>query len=410
MSTSPRVIFVNRFYWPDEPATAQLLTDLAESLAASGLRVAIITSQPIRHKGLRHELRHGVEIIRVGGLRIGRRHALLKALDFLSFSFGALRKLSALLRPDDTLVVMTDPPLLGLPATRLARYRGASVVHWVQDIYPEIAMAVSNASFAKIFRASRDRAWRRADACVALGTDMAGFIQSRGVDPAHITISPNWAPAGLGPLPAEATATLRKTWGLEGKFVVMYAGNLGRVHDLEPLLDLATALAHEPAIVFVLVGDGAQKSRLQSAATERGLTNLRFQPAQPRERLGETLALGDLHLVTLRENCAQLVFPSKLYGIAAMGRPVLFIGPKLGELARTIAHHAFGHTCSRDEIASAAAVIQQLQTSPDVRVCLSRSALAFATENGDPAKAAATWLTLLNSLKSLASPNREPQI
>ena len=408
MTSRPRVIFVNRFYWPDEPATAQLLTDLAEGLAAAGYSVAVITSRPANNSLATSETRHGVEIIRVSGPRLGRRNAVLKALDFLSFAVGALGQISKRLQPHDILVVMTDPPLLGIPATRLARRRGARVIHWTQDVYPEIVTAVGGTRLAQVFRSARDHAWRNADACVTLGSDMATFAQARGVAQTRITRCPNWAPSGLTPLPRSAAADLRTRWGLNSKFVVLYSGNLGRVHDLSPVLPVAESLRAAPDIVFLFVGDGAQKTYLQSAARQRGLTNIQFQPAQPREHLGKTLALADLHLITLREGCEQLVFPSKLYGIAAVGRPVLFIGPKDCELAHIVTQHAFGLAFSRNDIAGATAAIQNLHQSPEECTTMDIAAAKYYASRSGLEKAITTWASLLNGLMPLADKGRTP--
>lgn len=402
MNAQRTVFFVNRFYWPDEPATAQLLTDLAESLAASGHTVNIITSQPANPPLPTYEARNGVLIHRVPALRFKRKNVLLKALAFISFTRGALRTIDTMLKPGDVLVVMTDPPLLGLLAAALVRKRGARLVHWIQDIYPEIAEAVGGAWFANIFRAKRDRAWQQADVCVVPGEDMAQLVRSHGANPATLLVSPNWAPAGLEALPANAADALRRDWGLSGKFIVMYSGNLGRVHDLHPILAMAETLRGETDIVFLFVGDGAQRIQLQTTAERRGLRNVLFKPAQPRHRLGVTLALANLHLVTLRTGCEQLVFPSKLYGIIAVGRPVLYLGPKNCELARTIEIKGFGRSFARGETKAATQTILHLRHAPADCARMSKSALAFSQETGGFQAAASTWDRLLNGLKALA--------
>jgi glycosyltransferase involved in cell wall biosynthesis len=231
---------------------------------------------------------------------------------------------------------------------------------------------------------------------------MAAFVRSRGVAPGQIVVSHNWSPAGLVPLPHTAANDLRTSWGLAGKFVVMYSGNLGRVHDLDPVLSIAGELRTERDILFLFVGDGAQKSRLQSAAKACGLTNIMFQPARPRYDLGKALALADLHLVTLREGCERFVFPSKLYGIAAVGRPVLFIGPRNCELARTVKTQGFGLAFNRTEITSATAVIRELRNLPNRCTAMGKAAEAFYARSGGLALSVAIWDALLSSVKPLA--------
>ncbi|HXC02410.1 MAG TPA: glycosyltransferase family 4 protein [Opitutaceae bacterium] len=392
------LIFINRFYWPDEPATAQLLTDLAEGLAATGEAVTVITSHNGRADLPGDELRRGVHILRVRSTRWGGKNLAGRALDFMAFSLGALIRLARIARPGDTVVVMTDPPLLAIFATPLARWRGAHIVHWVQDIYPELATALTGAKWLRILRPLRDRAWRRAATCVVPGDDMAACLAGRGVE--KITIIPNWAPAGLAPVPPGAADALRDAWGLRGKFIAAYSGNLGRVHDLMPLLDTAAALQAETDIVLVFIGDGAQRDALESTAQKRGLHNVRFFPAQPRTQLAETLALGDVHFVTLRPGCEPLVFPSKLHGIAAVGRPMLFVGPRDCALARLVTGRGMGAVFAREETALLAETIRSLPGDPARQRAWGEAAGRFHREIGGVERAVADWRKVLHTSSS----------
>jgi len=391
------LIFLNRFYWPDEPATAQLLADLAEALAAAGGQVVVITSHNRRPGIPREEVRRGVTIYRIRGTRIGAKSLAGRAVDFATFALGALARLARTAGPADTVVAMTDPPLLAIAAAALARGRGARVVHWVQDVYPEVAVALTGRTWPELFRPLRDRAWRRADACVAPGEDMAGLIAGRGVK--KVVIIPNWAPAGLAPA---AAGILRETWGLQGKFVAIYSGNLGRVHDLMPLLDAAAALRDAPDIAVVFVGEGAQRPALEAAARKRGLGHVHFFPPQPRERLAETLSLGDVHFVTLRPGCEPCVFPSKLYGIAAVGRPVLFVGSRDCALARLVEGRQLGLAFSREEMPRLAAEIRALRDDPGRRRALGEAAAKFHREAGGIERAVAAWQKILQAGSGLS--------
>jgi colanic acid biosynthesis glycosyl transferase WcaI len=342
-----RIIFVNRFYWPDTPATGQLLTDLAIALAEREL-VTVIASGDRKHAA--RETNRGVEIIRVR--RSDRGNTILtKAAAFLGFSVGALWHTVRRARRGDTIVVMTDPPLLGVLVWLIARYRHTRLVHWVQDIYPDVAIAVTGQQWLRCFSPFRNAAWRGADACVTVSSEMSEVILEACVDPSRIQVIPNWAPAGLRFTPSSdpAVAALKRKWQLDNKFAILYSGNLGRVHDLKPILVAAQRLCSEPKIVFVFIGGGAQRDALAAEAHRRAVSNVIFLPAQPREHLATTLAAGDIHLVTLRPGCERFVFPSKLYGIAAVGRPVLFVGPPDCELAAIVRSNKLGRVVDRDD-------------------------------------------------------------
>ncbi|MGC4071619.1 MAG: glycosyltransferase family 4 protein [Nibricoccus sp.] len=395
MSTPPsRVIFVNRFYWPDQPATAQLLTDLAESLAATGLAVTVITSHPGGSTIPATETHRGVEIIRVGSERLGQKNLLKRTADFVRFLINARRAVARHAHAGDTLVAMTDPPLLGAALSGTAKRKRLRFIHWIQDVFPEVAITLGH-KFTAVARPLRDRAWRTADLCVTLGTDMASLVRERGVPGEKIAICPNWAPEGLAHQPLSAADDLRKAWGLTGKFVVAYSGNLGRVHDFSAIIPLATALRDTPAIAFVFIGDGAQRQSLENAARAAGLTNLHFHPAQLRDRLAETLALGNVHLVTLKAGCERLVFPSKLYGIAAVGRPVFFVGPHPCEFSRIVDAHQFGLSFRPEEVSQLAAALRGLVNDPDALIKYGDAAVAFCSQGGRLHHATTRWHQLL---------------
>lgn len=394
-----RVLFVNRFYWPDEPATGQLLTDLAEELVKQGHEVLILTSGSDDTPS--DEVHNGVLIRRVASRR-DERGALRKLLAWVSFGLGACWELSRLVHKGDQLVIMTDPPLLPLLAGPIARWRGAAAFHWVQDIYPELPERLNGWRGFELVRRLRNREWRRAAGIVVLGSDMANFALAQGVAPNHIHVIPNWAPAGLKPSTAAAIARKRQEWGLDGKFVLAYSGNLGRVHALEPLLDVAAALVSDPAFVLLIIGRGAQLARFEAAVHERRLPNVVFQPPQPRDKLALTLGVGDVHFVTLRDGCEDLVFPSKFYGIAAVGRPMLFIGPAQSELARLIANHNLGGAFTAGDIPAMVTLLRTWRNHATLPQSIGQQALAYHQNHPGLPAAAISWKLLL------ASPYSDP--
>ena len=396
----PRVIFVNRFYWPDEQATAQLLVDLAESLAARGVAVMVIASHVGTASMPDRETRNGVEIVRVRSTRWGQRCMAAKAADYLTFALAARSALRAWVRPGDWLVAMTDPPALAPIAASVARRANARLVHWLQDIHPEISLALSNSQLLAALSGPwmhwRDAAWRRAHACVAISRDMAGLVGERGISAEHIRVIPNWAPGGkaLAPVPPDQNE-LRHVWGVADRFVVAYSGNLGRVHVLEPVLAAAKLMREERDTVFLFIGDGPRRTALEAVARALKLGNVRFLPPQPRSRLSESLSVGDVHLVTLRSGCERCVYPSKLYGILAVARPVVFVGSPQCALAQSVRRHGAGLVVSPDDPAALAAALRELRTDPGRRMAMAQAAARWARETGGLAAALPAWEKLL---------------
>jgi glycosyltransferase involved in cell wall biosynthesis len=330
---SPRIILVNRVYWPSTEATAQLLTDLATGLAARGWAVHVLTA------GQPSTAHQGVTIHRTG---TPEQHTGLvsRARGYRGFLKAVRAQLPALVRPGDVVVALTDPPLLGTVVVEALDGRDVAVVQWIQDIYPEIASVHFGPIAALLlsgWRRRRNRAWSKSAACVTLGDDMAREVTAMGVPAERLAILPNWAPRELDAAAAPAdVAACRERWQAGGRFVVAYSGNLGRVHEFATILDAAERLRVDKDIVFRCIGRGPQWARVADAVTRRELTNVTLQPPVPRAELGAMLAAADAHLVTLQPAYGRLVYPSKLAGVLAAGRPALFVGPADGDIARLL--------------------------------------------------------------------------
>lgn len=151
---------------------------------------------------------------------------------------------------------------------------------------------------------------------------------------------------------------MRAAWGYTSDdLVVGYSGNLGRGHDYQVVLDAAAALAAHPRIRFLMVGGGAAMVACREQVARLGLSNVQFQPYQPFERLAETLSVPDIHWVTLKPDLEGLLLPSKIYGIAAVARPFIFIGAPDGEQAVLVRQWDAGFAVTPDDSAGLVALL-----------------------------------------------------
>jgi glycosyltransferase involved in cell wall biosynthesis len=409
-----RVVFLNRYFHPDHSPTSVLLSDLAFALSQRGIKVTVITSR-LRYEGgdrllPHHEIIQGVDVHRVWTSRRGRSGLLGRSLDYGSFYLAAAWRLWRLTHPNDIIVAKTDPPLLSVMAALIARLRGTRLVNWLQDIFPEVAEALKvggglgSAAF-RLIRPLRNWSLHSAHANVVVGAKMAEHLKVEGIAREKIRIIPNWSDGTLIVPSAAAQNELRRSWALNDRFVVGYAGNLGRAHDIATIIDAMTLL-HEQAINsfeddvarrinFVFVGGGAQLARLEREALQRRLTNVQFHPYQPRERLAETLGVADVHLVSLNPKLEGLIVPSKFYGIAAAGRPTLFIGAADGEIARLIDETGCGFTVAPGDGKALVDRILQLAGDPELCASLGSRARAAFDERWDKRFAVEQWEEVL---------------
>lgn len=371
VTRAPRVIFFNRFYWPDVAATGQMLADLAEDLAAAGWQVRVITSQA-RYAGdgpplAPHEAHRGVSIRRVRSTRWGQGSLAGRIIDYLTYLGGAF--VAAMGGdPPDLVVGMTDPPVLATLAVITARLRGAKAVYWVQDVYPEIAHALGvlpNHNLAYRLAAAIARwAQRRADAVIVQGPMMAEVLVAAGARPDRTRVLANWADAhAVKPL-APADNPFVREHDLDGQFVVLYSGNAGRGHTFDALLGAMELLRDEAGITFLFIGGGPQFPWLRDEAARRGLTRTRFMGYVPRERLSESLSAASVSIVTEHPTVAGLLLPSKTFGILASARPLLFIGDPRSDVAAVVRDAGAGRIVSPDDPAALVAAIRALRADP----------------------------------------------
>jgi glycosyltransferase involved in cell wall biosynthesis len=407
------VVFVNRYFHPDESATSRIVSDLARRLSRAGENVSVVTSRQLYHDAganlVPEDTIDGVAIHRVSGAKRGRGSLSGRALDYLSFHLAAGWRLFRLLRRGDVVVAKTDPPLLSVTVAIAARLRGARLVNWLQDLFPEVAnelgMAMRPRWVARFLQWRRDASLRQATCNVAIGARMAERIERAGVGRAAIRVIPNWANvADMLPLP-RASNSVRAELGLTpAHFVIGYSGNLGRAHDYGTLLDAARRLSDRPEIVFVMTGAGAKFDDMRREVAALALTNVLFQPFQPPERLADSMAAADVHVVSLLPQLEGLIVPSKFYGILAAARPAIFIGDPDGELARDIRTFDCGASVAVGDGAALTEHIVALRAQPERLAQLGANALHAAEERFSSEQAVGAWQALLAAVRIEAAP------
>lgn len=374
------LIFLNRYFYPDHSATSQMLSDLAFDLSERGHNVRVIASRqrydapgellPAR------ETIGGVAVCRVWTSRFGRGKIIGRALDYATFYVSAALTLWRLARSGDIIVAKTDPPMLSVVVAPVARWRRARLVNWLQDVFPEVAETVGldrhqlSSFIYDALRVPRNWSLRSAAMNVALGDRMSERLSALGVTSDRVSIIQNWADGVVIEPVAPADNPLRREWGLDGKFVVGYSGNLGRAHGYHTLLDAITRLegttCGSSEIVWLFIGSGALHGAFVSELRARGAKSVIFKPYQPRDLLAQSLSAADVHLVHLKPELEGLIVPSKFYGITAAGRPTIFVGDPDGEIARIIRRHDLGFAVNQGDGKDLAARVLALARDPDL--------------------------------------------
>jgi len=362
-----RVLILNQFFYPDHSATSQLMTDLAESLVEQGVEVTALSSRSLYQGGrplpAREEFR-GVHIERAWATSFGKGSLAGRLSDYLSFFIGATWRLARTSRPDIVLA-LTTPPLIGLVAIVVGRLRGTRTVALVQDVYPDVAVALGTLSKGNPATRLLDYlsrfSLRRADRIIVLGDCMREQIIKKIGEPnsSRVDVIRNWADANqFDNADEEEVNPFVAEHRLENRFVVLFSGNLGRVNEFRTVLEAARSLRERREILFLFIGEGAQKSEIEDFVARHHLENVRLLPYQPRTQLRYSLRAGHALLVTLREGLAGLSVPSKAYAILAAGRALLYVGDGESDVARMVQEHGCGAVVAAGESERLAQVIE----------------------------------------------------
>lgn len=376
-----KVAIVSVNYHPELTGISVYTTGLAESLVEQGDTVDVYTGFPY-YPGWRKSAAHRWLWYlgeRIAGVRVRRHYlyvptrpsALRRIVHELSFVFSAT--VGYLLGPRADVTVIVSPSLfLGIPVAILAKLKRSPTLFHVQDLQPDAAVDLGMLRpgwVTDFFYWIERLTYKLCTRVSTISEAMRKRVVRKGVPADKVTLLRNWANDDqVDVLPGDTG--LRAEWGLEGKFVVLYSGNMGVKQGLSMLLDCADVLRAEKDVVFVIVGDGGEKEALVREGDARRLDNVHFHPLQAMDRLGELLATADVSVIPQKPGVADIVMPSKLANILASGRPVVAAAVPETELAHILRDADCGRVVPQGNAALMAEAVLELRDDPALRARL----------------------------------------
>lgn len=398
-------------YAPDVAPTGEVMTSIATALAERGHELHIVTALPW-YREHRVEPGWGGRLWRTERTawgRITRLHPFptdktnipARAVAFAGFTgLATIAGLVARGRPD-AVMVMSPPLPLGVAGWLAALSRRAPFVFNIQDVFPDVAVELGAITNPRVIQAASllERfLYRRAAAVTVLSEDLRDNVATKlgRHRPERVHVIPNFVDTERI-RPAAKENSYRDEYGLRGRTVVMYAGNVGMSQSLDLVVDAARRHRDRDDLVFVVNGGGSALEGLRRSAT--GLENLRFVEMQPRDRLPEVLAAADLHLVPLRTGLARSSVPSKLYSILAAGRPVLASVDAGTEVASTLERAGAGVSVPPEDPDAFSEALDALLADPARLERLGASGRAFVEGWVSPAAVGAAYEELFASLR-----------
>jgi glycosyltransferase involved in cell wall biosynthesis len=383
-----KILYVSQYFPPEMGAPAARAPELAQHWTQAGHQVSVLTGFPNHPTGVvppewRARLRRLVYRENVGRVNVFRtwlwplpnRKAHERMRNYVSFLFSAALRGLTLPRPD--VIIATSPQLLvGLAGWWIAFARQIHFVFEVRDLWPESLAAVGvggeDSLLYHALGAVAKFLYQRADLIVVVAPAFKSHLIEHWRVPADkIAVVENGVETDLFVAqPESIDQAVRQQLRAEGKFLVCYVGTMGNAHGLETLLDAASQLQHQsPDVLFLLVGEGAEKARIKALAQTRGLTNLNFLDQQPRERIPAFISASDACLVLLKKtDVFKTVIPTKMLEFMACARPVI-LGVD-GQARKIMEEAGAGLVIEPENAGALVGAIQELAANPELRIML----------------------------------------
>ena len=385
------ILIITPFYAPDFGPSAPLFTQLSSVLAQRGHRVTVIAAVPhypsgkvlpeYKGKWIRNSVENGVKVIRVAVPSLDRSNFKNRLLQFICYQIGAT--CASLFQRYDVALVTNPAIETWLPFAWQVLFRRKPVLFSVFDVYPNVGIKLGIFKNKLIIVAvtSLERFCLKRSASIQVISDsFRPGVRALGVPDSKIDLVYLWVDTDqLKPITYQNSFASEQN--LNGKYVVLYAGNIGLSQGLEHVLTAAELLADQNDVQFVFVGDGAGRELLQTQAKQRQLSNVQFVPFQPRERLPEVLASADAMLVILRRGISTDSLPSKTFSALASGRPIIASVDEESETWKLIKRAEAGLCCPPEDPARLAETILSLKQDKNLGTLLGRNGRLYAEKN-----------------------------
>lgn len=351
MNESNKLWVLSEVYYPEEAATAYIMTEIVDSIA--DLRSVNVICGPVSYekqsnKAAPKVFKPGIHVYRSNFINLDKNIIVFRAIKMLYLSFSMALRLLVKSKKGDEVFVVTNPAFLLLLTGYIVKFKKLKLYILVHDVFPENVLAAGmfkgRSRLIRFLKGLFDKAYAKADVLIVLGRDMEQVIKEkirRFSNVNKIEIIENWADI-VNVVPGDKKDNLILNEAqLTGKIVFQYAGNLGRVQGLQELFSVIKE-AKNPKLDFLIMGEGAIKKELEKYVEDHQINNIKFLPSLPRSNQNEFLNACDVSIVSLTDNMFGLGVPSKSYNIMAAGKAILFIGDKQSEIALTIAEHDNG--------------------------------------------------------------------
>jgi len=336
-----------------------------------------------RNRIYQRETKDGISIVRIWTFVTANEGFLKRTLNYISYMCSAI--IGSLLVPKADIVLSTSPQFFnGLAGYVVSKVKRIPWVLEIRDLWPESIVAVGairNPSVIKLLEWVERFAYQKADRIVPVTDSFKTYMLNKGIEGEKIIVVKNGVDLAQY-APIEGASALAEELGITGKFVVSYFGTHGMAHHLETIFHAARRLSNSKNIVFLMVGDGAERQALVRMRDKMGLDNVMMLDQQPKHRMREFWALSDISLVLLKKSdLFKTVIPSKIFESLAMAKPII-LGVE-GESADLLREAKAGMCIEPEQADELAARILELSRNPERCQQLGRNGRRYVIEHFD---------------------------
>lgn len=350
-----KIRFITELYYPETVSTSFILTQIAEGLVNDfDVSVICTTSSYDESNNIDtlNEVRNGVKIHRIRVLKLNKNQLFQRFLKQVIISLKLFYHLLSKVKDDEIIFIVTNPPILIPLVVMYKLIRKNKIILLVHDVFPDNMVAASLMRVKSLLYRFACKVYQfclhKSDIVVVIGRDMKELIDKK-IGHSKSIVIPNWSEhKKVYPLPREKNPILEQ-YSISGKFVILFAGNLGRLQAIDVVLKVAEQI-DDNDIHFLFIGGGAMEKVISDFIDKNHKKNVTLLPSFQRKHQNEFINAGDIGLISLNAGMYGLGVPSKTYNILAVGKPIFYIGDENSEVDLIIKEHNVGWSSSTNNI------------------------------------------------------------
>ncbi len=390
------ILIVADIYPPEISSAAHLMKELAEGLKKRGHNVWVITTYPKYYlpkelEGQKFELfseEAGIKVIRVKTSPLKKVNFIIRGVSQLILPFLFFLKIKKYIHEKLDVVIVYSPPLpLALVGGMIKRYYGAKFILNIQDIFPQNAIDLGVLKGRKhkpavwLFEWIEKKVYKKADKITFHSEGGRRFlVEKKGVPEEKIITLHNWI--DLKPFKnLTQNISFRKKYGLEGKFIILFGGIIGPAQGMEFMVEVARKFADLKDLVFLLVGDGSEKPKIEELINKYSLSNIIIKPFISKEEYPYLVKDSDVGLVCLSGKNKTSFVPGKILGYMAAGKPIIAFLNKESDGFAVLNEAGCGYAANSDNLEEAEKITRKIYAEKDRLKEMGESGLKYASEN-----------------------------